>query len=303
MSFKVLRKTAAGYDLALGGRTISVKSTVSLPLGVLLRARVVKGEGGIRLELLKEANPLEVLMGKLGLPRGAETEAVVRGLIQAKAPLDSVLIKRILAKAPKDPEARRLYARLAGLLGRKGVDLSRPGWETVVEAVLAGDGFGRDREEGRRRDEDEAEKNQEEITPGALKRMWAPGEKPNHLHLFNHLKSSEGHWVILPINSRFHGRRLSGNAAVQFSGEGAMEKVLLRIGREEREWRFLLGPEGPKGRRSLRLIGPESWKAGNRSMLGDFPEKLRNLGVDFDDNKRDELEEEVFAPGGVDWTV
>ena len=223
--------------------------------------------------------------------------------MQSGATLNPGVIKRILAHTAKDPKNRCFFARLAGILDRKGVDLSQFGWETVIDAYLTGD-FRQEGEERKDPGREQGEREKEE-PPNVrmIKKMWAPGDKPIPLHLYNHIKSTEGNWLFLPIFSRFKDRELSGSAEVQIAGDGKMIKSFIRVREGREEWFFRLGPPGRGGRRILQWTSSEGWEHGRVGGLEDFSEKLQNLGIDLDDNLKDESEGEDLLPGGVDCKV
>ena len=304
LSFRVLEKGSKGsYTLFLGGRKVEAKSTVPLPLGRVLHSRVLQKEGGLRLELLKPFQPRATLLQNLGLEGRAGAEAVVRGLMQSGAPLNPRVIRRILNYTSKEPNKRRFFARLTGNLGRKGMDLSQPGWEAVIDACLA-DYYGQGREDDKHRRGQKHPRGEEKLPDlRSVKAMWAPGDKPNLLHLYNHIKGRGENWLFLPISSRFRGRKLLGALEVQFRGDGKMVKACIRVKDGKEDWFFRLGPPGPEGRRKLQWEGPPRWEARGKDGLGVFSKKLRNLGIDLDDTRINESEGTELPPGGVNWIV
>ncbi len=288
------------YQVKINGKAVTVRSETKLTLGDILTARVIKHTDKLELELRHPPSVGE----RLNLSSSENSgllNSVIKGLMASRAALDPSVIKRLLNTGGED---KRLLARLAGLYGKKGIDLSEAGWEPLVE-FLSGEGsYGGSpfQERQSRREQQSPQEDSPDEEGGDI--PWVSGEEANLYHLFNHLGGPEGLTLVLPLKAEKGGQEISGKVIVKFDPLKKMEQALFFLENRQGIWQFSLLRDDRTGNPGYNLSCLPPAGLDRRSLKGSdvFREKLSNLRIVYDDNKVEEPEEDDI-PGGVDWIV
>jgi len=293
------------YQVKINGQVVSVRSEAKLNPGALLEARVIKHPDRLELSLRHQPSVQERL-NLTSRESTAITESVIKGMMAVRAALDPQLIKRILNIPGED---KKLLARLAGLYVKKGVDLTEPGWEPLIE-FLAGDeshnGFdsrdGQPRRDQKYPEDDSPEKNSSREED--LDALWEAGEDANFFHLFNHIKAPGELTLILPVRAVKEDVEISGRVIARFDALNKMKDALFVLKNPRGIWQFILERDDrtENSGYNLSCLPPDGVDRESLKGVDVFREKLSNLRVKYDDNEVEEPEEDDI-PGGVDWII
>jgi len=270
IGIQVLRRLPDGrWAVGILGRVVPASAEVELVAGSRLLARVFLAGGRVTLRVL------ETTPGAEAQGQAASGDRVLAAFVAAGLKIlpDSVEQVRRLLERLRLPAQR--FARLAAMLLQKGIDLSSPGIEALLELLAYGETGGR----GRRRPQSRpgpAEKVAEE-----LKRELEAPREGGAPALFNHLQPGGEQWVIVPY--RYAG--WGGTIRLRRKGQG-VDRMVLSAG-EGGPWRFVLSRRGNGPGLELCAFSsnaPVSPRA--RGGWRKLAHKLHNLGVETDDTIR-----------------
>lgn len=283
LNVQVLNRLEGGrWAVGILGRVVPATSEVPLTSGSRLLARVVQTGGRVSLRVLDRApaSPLSELAVRTGLDTDPATARLLAAFLASglKARPEAVEQARRLLERLRLPPER--FARLAALALDKGIDLGSPGIEELLPLLGYGEGGGR--RQGRRRSPP-FRQGPEEVEE-AIRRQSTEGEEPEAtpLPLFNHLKGSREHWVVVP----FRYAELSGTIRLRLPAEGKRaDRLVLRVQDAEGEcWSFVLDQGAPTRPSELQAFATAG-AAGRRAQgkWRELAQKLQNLGVNSDD--------------------
>ncbi len=311
VTLKVIERIVGSkWAVSLQGRVIPAYSDLDLTPGKTLRALVTRrGEEGrhFLLKLIGETeNPLEELLMRQGLTPDKDSLQIVSSLIRSGVnvrPGTIYRIKNLLKRLKLDP---RRFSRLLALLLDKQLDLSSAGIEKLL--MLLGYGEGNSREQRRYKNRNMPE--QAGSTAEELKKSLSEpeGSPDSSLALFNHLKGSGEHWIIIPygftwVENGGAEHCLNGTIRLQYDEPGAgraipgnlrPKKIVLIVNQDGALlWSFVLRTQtaGKKTRLSIFCSDSRSIRKSQRA-FEEFRAKLQNLRVEIDDT--------IFEDNGFD---
>ncbi|MBN2049325.1 MAG: hypothetical protein JW760_02675 [Spirochaetales bacterium] len=217
-----------------------------------------------------------------GIPKDSLSKGIIQAFQQSGLPLKPELIitaRRLLEKADrKEP----FSIRLLSLLLDKKIQVSPDALNILCS--LDDDRGSRKRRQGQsqKKKEEENPETTDQITD-----LFQQDNREHPLHLFNHLKGSRDHWVLIPFNSRRQGNEVNGSLRLRLDKvTGIPLEMYMHCGTVDRDWWFSLPtPEGKKKILDIRTDRmPESGP--KQEEIIKLRQKLHNLGVKVDDIKK-----------------
>lgn len=291
VSVQVLDRLAGGrWMIGIQGRVLPASSGLPLEAGSRLLARVNRAAGSWVLAVLdRPTSALRDLAVREGLPADKATERILAAFLASGLKVQPGEVRRVheVLQRLKLPPQR--FARLAVQLLEKNIDLASPGIAALLPLLGFGEGGGRRRRPGGRREPEAGDAG------AALKKSLegSPEREPGLFALFNHLRSASQQWLIVPIR---YGA-LSGTLRLLCAGAGEpVRRVVLIIdGPRSGRWSFVLTRREARDCQLVAFRQRVSGPAVSRRQWRDLAHKLQNLGVQSDDTIRMDDEFDGFA--------
>ncbi|MFO7848652.1 MAG: hypothetical protein R6V67_01720 [Spirochaetia bacterium] len=287
------------WTLLLGGKELTVRSEAALIPGERMRARVSVQGGRVYLRLMDADKLARHALSELRLPVTADYKNIVDSLIKTGLPLKEELITGLMRQYDSLSRQDFVSARILAVLFDKGLSFSSEDIESLIRAV---GGPLEEREENRRRRR-EKERDGSQEDGGKEKKNGLPNSTEIRrqversegdggvLPLFNHIKGSHEHWVVVP-----------------FSITGREDKAVLRfciddgskVGRftfsvyGKKTWHFE-GIDTGKTRRLVVYSNDRGVKENPRRIVGELRKKLHNLPWEIDDTIRETSDFDPFV--------
>lgn len=293
--------------MAIGGRLVTASSSVILEPGALLRARVERSGEGLLLRLAAKegrepaardgaAARAAAALSAAGLPSDPAARAAFAALLREGMAPDARALARVRRAALRDADSGGEEADLAAKMEAKGMPAEE---EALGEILFLMEGRGGEGEGGGEGKEPEPDARPpaglaaEPFAPGDLDEDFSvelpEGELPRYLAallrslamrqgggcdslaLFNHLRSPEGSWVILPFRFDLDAVDFAGSFRIQLpyvrGGQGRFEAVFSASrGPSTEDWSFFVSFGGGRAP-SLRIDAPRGAEARARSRV------------------------------------
>ena len=283
VSVQVLNRLTGGkWAVGIQGHVLSASSKVELSPGARLFARAELAGGRITLRVLdQKAGPLGELALKAGLAADRTSERILAAFLASGIKIRPESLQQVRRALDRSRLPPQRYARLAALALDKGIDLASPGIDRLFGCLGYGEQGGRRGGGDRRPTSRPAAAEEEPALPLDLAGTGDGEASP--LPLFNHLKNSRGHWVVLP----FRQAELTGTIRLHLEGTGTPPGRLVLAVRDAggERWAFVLTRRGDAFDLHAFCSAREAGKKA-RGKWREVAQKLQNLGVKTDDTIR-----------------
>ncbi len=289
-------KRLEGNKWAVGiqGRVFPAHSDLELIPGQILRARVESLGDKLILSLKKTTEEsAQAALLRHGLAGGSLGALAAAALVRGGQPVNAELVERMKGflsrtRMPKEKAARGLAALID-----KGIDITCPGAEFLVEALsFSGEGGGR-REGGGKRELPQ--------DPAAVRRVLdslpvSSAEKAGAIAVFNHVKGKSQSWIVLPFVFNDGGDEYPGTMKILFDPflRRARAFVLSVASADGADLAFHLRLDGAK--RMVVFCGDRRIRAAVRRGMGSLASKFHNMGFEVDDTIHGEENFDGFSP-------
>jgi hypothetical protein len=285
------------FVLRIKGAYHHVRSEIPLKIGDLLRLRVVRNGNSITLVQERTlSQTMSQTMSQTATPGGVgasgdATQSVLSALIRSGMPIlpeNQKVIMRILEKYKRTDY---FFARLIALAVDKGM---KPSDSFIEELLSAFDDSARDRDSHSQREHgspkqsespmDETEDSDEADFRETLRVQCKAGDRDGGaLQLFNHVGASHDMWQIVPYHVQKDAWHASGTIRIRKDHAGDLCGFVLEVREQDATSYFSVRKVGD---RLVAIVPPrENDKFGAHTKL---VEKLRNIGIEIDDNNLEE---------------
>jgi hypothetical protein len=298
VSLHVLKSLAPDkWAVGVHGKVLSASSRLDLEPGTTVRARVTISGKSILFTILPEGGDARTLRAPLmaGTP-GAQAmdlaHMIASALLRSGQGVQEEIVEKLrtlLAKTPlKKERAARAFAEMLG----KGIDVTSQGSEKIAQAMAFGEQGGRDRGRYKQRPFPEDAEGVSE----AIRAMSAKDpSQADVLAAFNHMKSTNQSWVVLPFFFR-HG---------EDEYPGTMKILFDPFTRKPLRFALSVSPNGGEdlsfylrleGKKTMSLFASKGIRPAAEGSLWRFASKLHNMGIEVDDIINGEESFDGFCP-------
>jgi hypothetical protein len=295
VSLSVLKQLAEHrWAVGIQGRVFPAFSKLDLVVGTAVRARVSLAGGKLIFTIERpEANPTAAVLARQGLPGGRLSELIASALLRAGQPVSPELVEKIKSLLERTPLRKERAARNLAALLDKGIDLTSPAAQSIMEWISFGEKGSRDHRRHRERGMPKcASAVRQELKSLAAR----PAGEAGGLAVFNHLKGKNQSWIVIPFLFSDEGNEYPGTMKLLFDPFQARPLAFT----------LTVAPNGgAEIAFHLRLTGKKSLSvfAGDRRMrstagrsLGRLASNLHNLGIEVDDTIHGEESFDGFSP-------
>jgi len=290
VSLNVIKRIMGNkWALGLKGQVLAARSEIELIPGETIRAQVSRVGRQIFFKInSKPENRLETFMAQSGLALDAVSKQIVAAMLRSGLTLDPAMIQRIRQLLVRHKGRRNRLARVIAMIFDKNLECDSPAFTGLIELLEFGEEGSKNRGQGREQRQRRSKKEfpgSDELVHLLKERVNAkPGAQYNLLQLFNHFKSNNDNWLIIPYNFETGGSRLSGTLRLLYDPYGKVTRRIILIVNDDEgsRWSFLLQRRGGKNRLYLFCSREKHRCEGNNRLAG-LQAKLQNLGVEVDD--------------------
>jgi hypothetical protein len=300
--FKAVRSLGGSlWQVSHKGRRFVIRSELALKVGARYHTRVHRVGTTATLRLTPDLpGRSETPTGILIAP-GSNENTLARTLFHAMQSVGLKLSGALLTKAQavfgRLKKKDSTGATLIAMLMDKGLEPDAGYVDVLVDCLDR-------RSSGHGRQGPKKDGFHRRITVAAIKdqlhlQLKKLGENANLLSLFNHIAAVRNNWVVIPYQVSQNGDTISGTVRLRTGKARGIDRVVLETTGEEGLTDFSMGwPPGPKATLTVRSEDQHLLMAFSRDRV-ELEEKLRNLNLIIDDNKREKIDrftQEELAP-------
>jgi len=290
VSLKVIKRVMSNkWVLGLKGQVLAARSEIELVPGETIRAQVSRVGRQIFFKInSKPENRLETFIAQSGLALDAVSKQIVMAMLRSGLTLDPAMIQRIRELVIRHKGRGNRLARIIAMIFDKNLEGDSSAFDGFIELLDFGEEGNRERGQGREQRQRRSKKEppgSDELVQLLKERVNAkPGAQYNLLQLFNHSKSNNDNWLIIPYNFETGSSHLSGTLRLLYDHYVKVTRRIVLIVNDDEgsRWSFLLRVRGGKSRLNLFCNREKLRRVGNNNLAG-LQAKLQNLGVEVDD--------------------
>jgi hypothetical protein len=290
VSLKVIKRIMGNkWALGLKGQVLAARSEIELIPGETIRAQVSSVGRQIFFKInSKPENRLETFIVQSGLELDAVSKNIVAAMLRSGLTLDPAMIQRIRELLVRHRGRRNRLARIIAMIFDKNLAGDSSAFTGLIELLEFGEEGSENRGQGREQRQQRSKKESpgsDELVRLIKERVNAkPGAQNDLLQLFNHYKSNNDNWLIIPYNFETGGSLLSGTLRLLYDPYGKVtRRIVLIVNVDEgSRWSFLLQRRDSKSRLHVFCNREKHRRSGNNN-LAKLQAKLQNLGVEVDD--------------------
>ena len=286
------------WQVSYRGKLFIVASDLSLSAGGRLRTRAFYTENRLILRVLNPRAALESWLSHEQLPNDAVTQLVMASLRRSGMGLDPTLIRRMHAILSRHKNHSSSSARLLTILLDKGVVPTDRFLEELAFLLDRRHGDGLPQRK-RRRQPPPAKK---ELIKKVHSVLTADPHNKHPLTLFNHLVAKHDNWLLIPFRIRQNDWEADGSIRINSAHAGSIRATCLTAVSDGIKWEFQVKDDG-SGQKRLRIgCSDKKTLVSAQKAKHELSEKLRNLGVVYDDNDIDS-EYDGFSDDSIDRNI
>ncbi len=302
VSLKVIKRILGNkWVLGLKGQVLAARSEFDLIPGETIRAQVSRVGRQIFFKInSKPENRLETFIAQSGLALDAVSQQIVAAMLRSGITLNPAMIQRIRELMVRHKGRGNRLARIITMIFDKNLEGDSPAFTGLIELLDFSEEGSKNRGQGRKQRQRRSKKESpgsDELVQLLEERVNAkPGAQYNLLQLFNHFKSNNDNWLIIPYNFKTGSSILSGTLRLLYDPYGKVTRRIVLIVNDDEgsRWSFLLQIRGGKQRLHVFCNREKPRRAGNNSLAG-LQAKLQNLGVEVDDTIGEDVAFDGFS--------
>lgn len=297
VQIKVVRTLqGSSWQISVKGKLLAVSSEIPLKPGMHFTARAQYSSGQLMLKIIDQ-NPVSEFSGTSVLPDNDLTRIILESFARSSLPFSPEKAVFLYTFCKTHRLEEKSIIRLLTLFMDKGFPMRS---DLLGDAVLLVQGKGEGEREGERKQRKEGNEKKKKSMINAIKSQVEEGDSGQGqlLQLFNHIRGDHDNWLVFPFQLETDRGTLSGCIRCKLRGrdKGASKKagmlnnfstVVLEVSDENTPLYFKLAEQND-GSPGLSIITNSSKNNGfPADVLNIFKEKLRNMGVSFDENVLD----------------